>query len=166
MYQSQRRTCPRETYQAPIRISDKLDGDYFNAMMQNNSRNGMGLICDQPMDFGTGIYVNMIEAGKREIYRGFFGRVRWCRGIELPGNGNNHFDVGINFVIKSHNYFGGIGCMVDCCCDICGEQMPFDQLILTNESVLQCKECHIALKHYPEGQLKSSITNHVLGNIL
>ena len=138
----------------------------MNAMMQNNSRNGMYLVCDRPMDFDTGIYVNMIEAGKQDLYRGFFGRVRWCRDIESPRNGNNHFGVGINFIIKSHNYFGGIGCMVDCCCDICGERMPFGQLVLTRDYVLECKECHKALKHYPEGQLKSSINNHVLGNIL
>lgn len=166
MYQDKRRSCPRDTYQAPILISDKLDGDYSNAWMQNHSQNGMYLISKQPLNFDSGIYINMLEAHTRDIYRGFFGRVKWCREITDSDDLNDHFGIGINFIIRSHNYFGGIGCMIDCCCDVCGEKIPFNQLVRTDDFVFQCKECYEALKHYPEGNLKSTINNYLLGNIL
>lgn len=166
MYQDKRRACPRDFYEAPILISDKLDGDYTNALMQNHSQNGMYLISQQPLNFDTGIYINMLEPDQRELYRGFFGRVKWCRELKRSEDFNDHFGVGINFVIKSHNYFGGIGCMIDCCCDVCGEKIPFNQLIRTDDFVFQCRDCHDALMHYPEGNLKSSIDNYLLGNIL
>ncbi|MBU0991797.1 MAG: PilZ domain-containing protein [Proteobacteria bacterium] len=166
MYQNQRRQYPRDTFEAPILISEKPDGHYTDALMQNNSRSGMCLICQYQLDSGTGIYINMSETGYSNIYRGFFGRVTWCRGLTCPEDYNDRFGVGIHFIVKSHNYFGGIGCMIDECCDVCGEKISFDKLMQTDDAVFQCRNCHDALKKYPEGKLKSSITNYILGNIL
>jgi len=151
---------------APILISDKLDGNYANAIMQNHSSSGMYLICQQALGFDEGVYVNMLESARNEIYRGFFGRVKWCRELKRSDENDDHFGIGINFIVKSHNYFGGIGCMTDCCCDVCGEKTSFNKLIRTDDYVFQCKDCYNALNSFPEGNLKSCISNYLLGNIL
>lgn len=166
MYQDKRRSCPRDNYQAPILISETMDGNYINAFMQNQSKGGMYLVTPQPIDCESGLYVNMLESAERDIYRGFFGRVKWCRELKRSEDLNDHFGVGIHFVIKSHQYFGGIGCMTECCCDICGEKMALQKLIKTREFVLECPACHSALDRYPDGSLKSTINNYLMGNIL
>jgi hypothetical protein len=166
MFQDKRRACPRDIYQAPILISEKLDGIFSHAIMQNHSTNGMYLVCQQALDFDMGIYINMLEKGKRDPYKGFFGRVKWCRELKRSEDVDDHFGVGINLIVKSHIYFGGIGCMVDCCCDVCGEKIPIDQMIRTDDFVIQCKDCHQSLQNFPEGNLKSSINKYLLGNIL
>lgn len=166
MYQDKRRSCPRDPYQAPILISDRLDGRYSSALMKNHSPNGMYLVYNQPLGFDTGVYVNLLETHNPDIYRGFYGRVKWCRELRRADDHDDHFGVGINFVIRSHNYFGGIGNMIDCCCDVCGEWLPLDKLIRTDDFMFQCRDCYEALKHYPEGNLKSSVTNYLMGNIL
>jgi hypothetical protein len=143
-----------------------MDGNYINAFMQNQSKGGMYLVTPQPIDCESGLYVNMLESAERDIYRGFFGRVKWCRELKRSEDLNDHFGVGIHFVIKSHQYFGGIGCMTECCCDICGEKMALQKLIKTREFVLECPACHSALDRYPDGSLKSTINNYLMGNIL
>ncbi len=166
MYQDKRRACPRDIYQAPVLISEKMDGDYLNATMLNQSKNGMYLISNQPVDSESGLYVNMLDSIERDIYRGFFGRVKWCRELKRSSDRNEHFGIGVNFVIRSHHYFGGIGYMTHCCCDVCGEKLPFEKLIKTKDFVFECPKCHEVLSSYPEGNLKSSITNYLMGNIL
>lgn len=166
MYQDKRRKSPRDRYQAPILISDKVDGGYINALMQNNSMNGMCLTCKHQLDSDTCVYINMLETGNSDIYRGFFGRVKWCRGMRYQEDYQDHFDVGIHLIVKSHTYFGGIGYMIDGCCDVCGKKMPFSQMIRTDDFIFQCRNCHDTLKKYPKGNLKSSIENFILGNIL
>ncbi len=166
MYQDKRRSCPRDNYQAPILISETMDGNFINAIMQNHSKGGMYLVTPQPVDCESGLYVNILESVERDIYRGFFGRVKWCRELKRSEDLNDHFGVGIHFVIKSHQYFGGIGCMTECCCDICGEKMALQKLIKTREFVLECPACHSALDRYPDGSLKSTINNYLMGNIL
>lgn len=166
MFQDKRRACPRDIFKAPILICEKSDGIYSQAIMQNHSINGMYLICERPLDFEMGIYINMLEKEKRDRYKGFFGRVKWCRELKRSGDIEDHFGAGINFIVKSHNYFGGIGCMVDCCCDVCGERIPTDQMLRTEDCLFQCQNCYHAINNFPEGNLKSSINNYLLGNIL
>lgn len=166
MYQDKRRSCPRDRQQAQIILSDRLDGDYINAIMKNHSQNGMYLVSHQPLDFDTRVYVNLLEADHPDIYRGFYGRVKWCRELKRLEDNEEHFGVGINYIIKSHNYFGGIGTRIDCCCDVCGDRFPIDKLIRTDDFVFQCTSCYEALMHYPDGNLKSSVNNYLLGNIL
>lgn len=166
MYQDKRRSCPRDSYQAPVLISDKLDGSYLNATMHNKSKNGMYLISNQPIGCDAGLYVNRLDSLKQDIYRGFYGHVKWCKELKRSGDQDDHFGIGINFVIKSHHYFGGIAFMTEYSCDICGENVPFGNMIKTKEFVLQCPKCHDALECYPDGNLKSCITNYLMGNIL
>ena len=143
-----------------------MDGDFLNATMLNQSSGGMYLVSHQPIGCDTGIYVNMLQSIDRELYRGFFGRVKWCRELKRSDDLEDHYGMGINFVIKSHNYFGGIGCMTECCCDICGEKMAFNKLIKTSDYVFECPSCNMTLSSYPDGNLKSTINNYLMGNIL
>lgn len=166
MYQDKRRSCPRDNFQAPILISESMDGSFLNATMFNQSRGGMYLVTPQPLDYESGLYVNMLQSVENDIYRGFFGRVKWCRELKRSDDLEDHFGVGIHFIIKSHQYFGGIGYMAECCCDICGERMAIQQLIKTHEFVMECPACHSVLESYPDGSLKSSINNYLMGNIL
>jgi hypothetical protein len=108
----------------------------------------------------------MLQSPENDIYRGFFGRVKWCRELKRSDDIEDHFGVGIHFIIKSHQYFGGIGCMAECCCDICGEKMAFQDLIKTSEHVLECPACNSAIGRYPDGSLKATINNYLMGNIL
>ena len=126
--------------------------------MHNHSSSGMYLVSNQPFDFDTGIYINMLENAQSDIYRGFFGRVKWCRELKRSGDIEDHFGAGINFIVKSHNYFGGIGCMVDCCCDVCGDKIPFKMtleldlpdsyLVISDEIKLKVKDNKNVLKIY------------------
>lgn len=166
MYQDKRRSCPRDNLKVPILISENMDGNYFNATMFNQSRSGMYLATPQPLDCESGLYVNMLQSVDNHIYRGFFGRVKWCRELKRSDDIEDHFGVGIHFVIKSHQYFGGIGCMSECCCDICGAKMSFQKMIKTREFVLECPNCYSTLERYPDGSLKSSINNYLMGNIM
>jgi hypothetical protein len=166
MYHDQRRTSPRDVLQAPILISEQPDGNYLNAIMCNQSKNGMYIVSQKPLICESGLYVNMLHGAHSDIYRGFFGRVKWCRELKRSSDLDDHFGIGINFVIRSHHYFGGIGMTTECCCDICGEKMPFEKLLKTKDYIFECPRCHDALDCYPEGSLKSSITNYLMGNIL
>ncbi len=166
MHQDKRRSSPRDNFKAPILISETLDGNYVDAIMHNHSKSGMYIVAPQHLDCESGLYVNMLDSVDHDIYRGFYGRVKWCRELRRAEDLGDHFGVGIHFVIKSHQYFGGIGCMAECCCDICGARMPLHKLIKTREFILECRACHSALSTYPDGSLKSTINNYLMGNIL
>lgn len=166
MYQDSRRICPRDCIEAPILISEKIDGDYSSAKMYNKSKDGMYLEGNLPLKSGSGLYVNMLDMDKPDYYRGYFARVKWCVELDEEYMDDSFFGIGVNYVVKSHNFFGGIGCMTRFNCEVCGNKIPFNELIKTNDFIYKCVKCSDSLEEYPDGNLKSSIENYLLGNIL
>lgn len=166
MYKDKRRSCPRDKTVASILISESLDGNYVNAVMHNHSRSGMYIVAPQQLNCESGLYINMTDTMEQDVYRGFFGKVKWCRELRRSSDLNNHFGAGLHYIVKSHQYFGGIGVMAESCCDICGARMSSDKLIKTREYILECPSCRSALARYPDGNLKATINNYLMGNIL
>lgn len=166
MYQDPRRSCPRNIFETRILFSENIDGDYKLARMYNKCKNGMYMeVCD-PLPFNTGVYLNMLETESPDLYRGYFARVKWCKKIENAFDENNSFGIGVNYISKSRNLFGEMNSITKFSCDVCGKKVELSKLVKTKDSLYQCTDCKKKIENYPDGNLKSSIEDYLLGNIL
>lgn len=166
MYEDHRRSCPRNLYETRIVFSENIEGDYKVARMYNKSKNGMYIEVPQPLEFDTGVYVNLLQTDSPDSHCGYFARVKWCKKIEDAFDESKIYGIGVNYISKSRSLFGEMNCIVKFSCDACGKKVELRKLIKTNNFLYQCTDCKTKIENYPDGNLKSSIEDYLLGNIL
>ena len=55
---------------------------------------------------------------------------------------------------------------LSCSCDLCGEKVPSEEILENEDFVYLCHSCFNYLADLPEGKIKESIKEFLIGNVL
>lgn len=163
-----KRTYSRNAYEAPIMYANYNTENYYNAKMYNAGPGGMYFESDQALKPKSDICIKMInytpDTSGPEAYQAYRAQVKWCRKIDKEET--SCYGIGIQFLVKSHTVYGGDVHGSTQACDLCGEKMPNGEIQETDDFVCLCINCFNYLEALPEGKIKESIKEFLLGNVI
>ncbi len=64
------------------------------------------------------------------------------------------------------NYDSGNVHGFSCSCDLCGEKVPSEEILENEDLVYLCNSCLNYLEDLPEGKIKESIKEFLIGNVI
>jgi hypothetical protein len=141
---------------------------YYRAQMYNSSVAGMYFESDNALDPGSGICIKMVsyvpDADVSEAYKFYQAKVRWCKNIAKTDA--SRYGVGVQYVAKSHTVCGENVCESSYSCSLCGEEHPYGQIHETEDCVYLCSHCFEQLEVLPDGRIKKSIEDFLIGNVI
>ena len=73
----------------------------------------------------------------------------------------NSYEVPIMYANYSGNVHG-----LSCSCDLCGEKVASEEIHENEDFVCLCINCFNYLKELPEGKIKESIKEFLIGNVI
>jgi len=163
-----KRASSRNVYEAPIIYATPNKNDYDGARMHNSSIAGMYFESDRDLKPGVDICIKMVnylpDSYGPEAYRAYLANVRWCK--KIVNSDTSYYGIGAQYLIKSlvdHNIttWGK-----ETSCALCDNNIPLGQIHETDHCVYLCPDCFKYLQAIPEGFLKESVTNFIIGNVL
>lgn len=148
------RAFSRENRDAPIVYAFYGTEKYYTARMRNNSQGGMYFESEHnSLRRGSDIWIRMVDyspgvhgSEMREAYRA---EVMWCRKIRKD---NPCYGVGVRFMMDT--------------CDHCGGKFSHTEIHKTDDLLFLCSKCLEELKTLPDGKIKCSVENYLMGNVL
>lgn len=168
MHAYTKRAYARCAYEAPIMYTDYDTGKYYHAQIYNNSPRGMYFESDHSLQPELDIYIKMVNyaPGKSgpEAYRAYRAKVKWCKRIDKSTL--NRYGIGIEYIPKGHIFNDRDVYGATHTCDLCGTEMSSGEIQKTDDYVLLCISCFNYLEDLPEGKIKESIKNFLLGNVV
>jgi hypothetical protein len=163
-----KRAYSRNAYEAPIMYANYDTENYSHAKMYNSSAGGMYFESDHSIKPKSDICIKMInyraDISGPEAYKAYRAKVRWCKKIDKGDN--SRYGIGIQYLAKSHTVYGGNVHGSTCSCDLCGEKVPSEEILETDDFICLCMNCFKYLDELPEGKTKESIKEFLAGNVL
>ena len=165
-----KRAYSRKTYEAPIMYTNYDTENYRPAKMYNTSLNGMYFESERALQPESDICIkratHLSEAPEPEVCKACpcRGRVKWCEKINKSGI--SCYGIGLQYLAKSHTVDGGKVHGLSCLCDLCGEKVPSEEILEIEDLVYLCNSCFNYLEDFPEGKIKESIKEFLIGNVI
>jgi hypothetical protein len=163
-----KRAHSRNAYEAPIMYTNYDTENYCPAKMYNTSLNGMYFESERALQPESDICIKMVthlsEETEPEACKACRARVKWCQKIDKSGI--SCYGIGIQYLAKSHTVDGGKVHGLSCTCNLCGEKVPSDEILEIEDFVYLCHSCFNYLEGLPEGQIKESIKEFLIGNVI
>lgn len=155
-YSCNYRAYPRDRQEAPIRYADLNKEEYHDAQMYNISEGGMYFESNHnSLRPGTEVCIKMVNYSPvihpAEAREGYRAEVMWCR--KMPQNGSApRYGVGVRFMVNT--------------CDHCGKNVSYSDMHRTDNFLFLCSDCLNRLKTLPDGKLRGTIENYLMGNVI
>ncbi|MFP4672854.1 MAG: hypothetical protein ACLFMR_09865 [Desulfohalobiaceae bacterium] len=133
---------------------DMNDAQTKEALLLNHGFGGLCFQAREPLNAGSRLQLFFAPEAQQgqetqAQSRLFLATVRWCQ--ELESAGSRIYNVGASFLYNE--------------CEWCGQIVPYEQLWLESQLIL-CQNCSQELHGLNKGQLKMTLFNHLLGNVL
>ena len=156
-----KRAHPRVYHEAPIEYANFNAEDYCGAKMHNTSVDGMYFESDSALQPESDICIRMGNdvPDRPEDYRFYRAKVKWCKAITNVDA--TCYGVGVHYVVKSHMTYGPTYS-----CDLCGENIPYGKIHITDDFVYLCSGCFKHMEDIPDRKLKESIMDFIIGNVI
>jgi len=68
--------------------------------------------------------------------------------------------------VYSRTFCSGHAHGISCSCDFCGEEVPSDKILEIEDLVYLCQSCFNYFEDLPEGKIKESIKEFLIGNVI
>jgi hypothetical protein len=163
-----KRAYSRKNCAAPITYAYFDTQKYYNAKIYNSSVAGMCFESDDALQPGSGVCIKMVnyvpETDGPEAYRFYQAKVKWCKNI--PKADASCYKVGVQYMAKSHTVCEESVLGSSCSCGLCGENTPYGETHMTEDSVSLCSDCFKQLEALPDGRIKKSIDDFLIGNVI
>jgi hypothetical protein len=163
-----KRAYSRKGYEAPIMYANYDTENYYHAKMYNSSIGGMYFESDHAIKQKSDICIKMVnytpDTPGPEAYKAYRAKVKWCRKIDKSET--SFYGIGIQYLAKSHTVYGGNVHGLSCSCDLCGKKVPSGEIIENEDFVCLCINCFNYLEELPEGKIKESIKEFLIGNVI
>jgi len=163
-----KRVYSRNTYEAPIMYANYDTENYSHAEMYNSSTAGMYFESDSAIKPETDICIKMVnyrpDTSGPEAYKAYRAKVRWCKKMDKEDT--SRYGIGIQYLVKSHTVYGGNVHGSTYSCDLCGENKPTEEIHETDDFVRLCINCFKYIEALPEGKIKESIKEFLIGNVI
>jgi len=158
-----KRAGNRSVYEAPIMWADFNTENYYPAKTFNSSEGGMYFESDYAPKTKINIRIKTLNylpnTNGPEAYKFYEAKVKWCR--DLPTTDASRYGVGVQYLVKSQNIEG-----TDYPCSLCGEIIPYGKIHSVEEFVYLCSHCFNHYKSLPDGMIKKSIKDFLIGNVI
>ena len=158
-----KRVGERSGYEASIMWADFNTENYHHAKTCNCSHGGMCFETDYAPKLTTNIRIKTLNylpnTNGPEAYKFYEAKVKWYR--DLPTIDKPHYGVGVQYLIKSHKVEGP-----NYPCSLCGDNISYGKIHCIEEFVYLCSPC---FKHYqslPDGMIKKSVMDFLIGNVI
>ncbi len=153
----QKRQSSRWHTKAPIIITDNPDGCYHGASVVNISSEGMYFETDQAFAPESELWIKLIlslpETSGSQAYNDFHAHVKHCRPI---GSNGHKFGIGVQYTRALR--------MVRC--DLCNCKVYHEQAHKVEDMIHMCSDCYIRLENLPDDQIRASIEDYLMCNII
>ena len=163
-----KRSYARCVCEVPIMYTDYDTEKYHHAKIYNSSLGGMYFESDHSLQPESDIYIKMInyapDAPGPEAYRTYRAKVKWCKKIDKSIS--YRYGIGIEHMTKSHLVYDRSVEGDTYSCDLCGIEVPSGEIQNTDDFVFLCISCFNYLGELPEGKIKESINDFLLGNVI
>lgn len=158
-----KRAGNRNRYEAPIMWADFNTKNYYHAKTLNISENGMYFetVCAPKMK--SNICIKPLNALQNknglELYNFYEAKVKWFR--DLADVDAPLYGVGVQFLVKSQTIDGP-----EHLCSLCEENIPYGAIHSIDEFVYLCSHCFKHFKSLPDGRIKKSVKDFLIGNVI
>jgi hypothetical protein len=136
--------------------------------MYNTSPNGMYFESERALQPETDICIKMAthlsEEPEPEAFKVCRARVKWCEKINKSGI--SCYGIGIQYLAESHTVDGRKVHGLSRSCDLCGEERHSEEILEIEDYVYLCNRCFNYLGGLPEGKIKESIREFLIGNVI
>jgi hypothetical protein len=136
--------------------------------MYNSSLGGMYFESEGALQPGSDIRIKMVthssEYPGSEALETCRARVKWCQ--KRNKSGISCYGIGIKYIDKSYTFCSGHSRGIRCSCDFCGQKVPPDKILEIEDLVYLCQSCFNYFKDLPEGRIKESIKEFLIGNVI
>jgi hypothetical protein len=157
------RAGKRCSYEAPIMWADFNTEKYYRGRTCNCSHGGMCFETDCAAKTKTIIRIKTVNylpsTDGPEAYKFYEAKVKWC--IDLPVIDTPRYGVGVQYLVKSHNIEGP-----DYPCSLCGAIISCGNINCVREFVYLCPPCFNHYQSLPDGMIKESIMDILIGNVI
>lgn len=113
-------------------------------------------------DYNVSNYVPLNDGP--EAYKSYQTEVNWYRDI-AEGDGSC-YGAGVQYVVKSHTVCEGNVCESRYSCDLCGENTIYGEIHEKEDFIYLCSDCFKQLEALPNGKIKESIEDFLIGNFI
>jgi hypothetical protein len=168
MSELQKRVYSRNADEAPIMYTNFDTENYYHAIMYNSSPGGVYFESEGALQPGSDICIKMVthssvEPGP-EACKACRARVKWCE--KRNKSGISCYGIGIQYLAESHTVISGKIHGFSCSCDLCGEKVASDEIFEIEDHVYLCNSCFNYFEDLPEGKIKESIKECLIGNVI
>jgi hypothetical protein len=155
-YSCNYRAYCRDNRESPIQYANLNTEKYHDAKMYNISEGGMYFESSQnSLRRGSEVHIRVTDYSP-DIYGpsardGYRAEVMWCRKI-LKEGAQSCYGVGVRFMVNT--------------CDHCGGTFSYSEIHRTDDFLFLCPDCLTRLRTLPDGKLRGTIENYLMGNVL
>lgn len=158
-----KRAGKRIRYEAPIIWGNFNTEDYYKAKTYNYSESGIYFETDYAPKVNSNICIKPLNylpnTNGPEAYQFYEAKVKWCR--HLSAKEVICYGIGAQYLVKSQT-IDGPGHP----CSLCGEIIPYGKIHSVEEFVYLCSHCFNHYKSLPDGMIKKSIKDFLIGNVI
>ena len=158
-----KRADDRRSYEAPIMWADFNTENYFRAKILNSSEGGMYFETECATEPKANIRIKPLNylpnTNGPEAYKFYEAKVKWQRNLTTTDA--SRYGVGVQFLVKSQTIDGP-----DHLCSFCEENIPYGEIHSIDEFVYLCSHCFKHYKSLPDGTIKKSIKDFLIGNVI
>jgi len=158
-----KRAGKRIRYEAPIIWGNFNTEDYYQAKTYNYSESGIYFETDYAPKANANICIKPLNylpnTNGPEAYQFYEAKVKWYRHLSVKEV--TCYGIGAQYLIKSQTIDGP-----DYPCSLCGENISYGKIHSIDDFVYLCSHC---FKHYqllPDGMIKKSIKDFLIGNVI
>ena len=163
-----KRVYSRDAFEAPIMYANYGTENYYQAKMYNSSLGGVYFESEGALQPGLDIRIKMVTHSSEELgpetFKACRARVKWCE--KRNKSGISCYGIGIQYLVKSHTVYGGNVDGFSCPCDLCGEKVASDEILEIEDLVCLCNRCFNYFEDLPDGKIKESIRDFLIGNVI
>ena len=163
-----KRFYSRTAHEAPIMYTNYDTENYYHARMYNSSLGGVYFESERALQPESDICIKMVthpsEEPGPEAIKACRARVKWCQRRNKCGI--SCYGIGTQYLAEGHTLYGEKVHGLSCSCDLCGEKVPSEEILENEDFVYLCHSCFNYLADLPEGKIKESIKEFLIGNVL
>lgn len=150
------RAFTRNEHKARITYSDYNHREnHFHAVMLNSSEGGMYFESEERLEPGMDLWIQIEDLSSdihgMQAYNGYRAEVMWCRKIYKEG-GSTCYGTGVRFMVNI--------------CGQCGQKVAYSDIHKLENFLFLCSNCVKQLESLPDGLIKESFHNYLLGNVI
>ena len=163
MAATEKRVHLRKNYEAGIVYAPFNTDEFYSAKIFNVSDAGMCFEAERVIRPTSDICIkfenSLPDLAALHRFKFFRAKVKWCQECSLAPD--RIYCIGVQYMVKYHMRHGPIYI-----CGLCGETIPYGRLHQTDEFTYACTRCFNHLKSLPDGLIKDSIEDFMIGNVL